>query len=108
MDAATRTRYINGFLTSGYLKDGIIVGTTIAIFALFAYVYLYLKPTVVLPPRDWVTPCPNRWSYDPDTDYCTPQYSTPCKSFMSSSYTDPEQRCDIAKACGTSWKGMCS
>jgi len=95
-------------IRSPMLKDSVVILTTIGVFALFAFVYLYLKPTVVLPPPGWNIPCPDRWSYDPDTDYCTPQYPTQCKSFMSSSYMDASQKCDIAKACGTSWKDICS
>jgi hypothetical protein len=89
------------------VKDALVIVVTLGVFALVAYVYLKLRPTVILPPPSMVATCPGRWSYDPDTRNCVPQYTTQCKAFDPEAYT-PVQKCDIANACGTYWKGLCT
>lgn len=89
-----------------FLKDAIVVIVTIGVFALVTYTYLKLEPTIVLP-RRWlgpVSPCPDRW-VDEDGE-CRPMYETHCNSFKPDLYRGKE--CEIARACGTSWKGLCN
>jgi hypothetical protein len=95
---------MNVILRTRSMKDAVVIVTTLGVFALIVYLYLLLKPTVILPPPSLISKCPTRWTYDPDTGDCTPQYPTQCKSFNPDAYPD---KCGIASACGTTWKGLC-
>ncbi len=89
------------------VKDAVIVVTTVAVFALATFIYLRLKPTVILPPESVISKCPSRWVYNTDTSECEPQYATQCTSFDPDKQTD-SQKCDISRSCGTTWKGLCA
>jgi hypothetical protein len=71
-------------------------------------VYLKLNPTVYLEPGGLHGQCPDRWIYRPDGGggQCWPLYETTCAPFDPSLYQGT--LCDIAKSCGTSWKGLCN
>jgi len=89
-----------------WMKDAVIVVSTLAVLALIVWAYMRLRPSVVLPHGGIVAQCPARWSRDGETGECVPQYPTQCKSFNPDTYTDA-QKCDIAQSCGTYWKGLC-
>lgn len=90
-----------------WMKDAVVVVTTVAVFALATFVYLKLRPTVVLPPESVISKCPARWLYNTDTGECVPQYATQCMAFDPDKQSDA-QKCDIARSCGTHWKGLCA
>lgn len=90
-----------------WVKDVVIIGTTLAVLALIVTGYLALKPTLVLPPPSIISKCPARWVYNPETLECEPQGSTVCKPFNPDKVSDAE-KCDIAYSCQTYWKGLCS
>ena len=90
-----------------YGKDLLVILSTLGVFALVSYVYMVLKPTVILPANTKVSTCPTRWTYDPDTKICTPQYPTKCLPFNPDRYNNRE-KCDIANSCETGWKGLCT
>jgi len=91
--------------------DTLIILLTIGIFALVVYIYLKLKPTVFLEPR-LHGQCPDRWIFRPDDrsggsgGKCWPLYETSCAAFDPALYQGT--LCDIAKSCGTTWKGLCN
>ena len=87
-------------------RDIVVICTTVGVFALITYLYFKLEPIVVIPPESIVADCPTRWLYDVDAKECRPTYSTKCKGFDPTKYSVSE-KCDIAKSCGTSWKGLC-
>ena len=88
------------------MKDAVIIVTTLAVFALITFIYIKLKPTVVIPPESAVSTCPARWVYMTEKQECQPQYPTKCKPFNPESFSDSE-KCSIVQACGTYWKGLC-
>ena len=89
-------------------KDFVIILTTTCVFAIIVYIYLdLLKPTVILKKKGCSSVCPTRWIYDEKTGFCNPVYPTSCKPFDPKTYHSVSEKCDIAKACGTSWKGLC-
>ena len=94
-------------LVQKYGKDVIIVTVTIAVFAAFVWGYLNLaNPTIVLTkPLGPVNKCPDLWIYDEEKKECRPSYQTKCKAFNPVFYQGKE--CEIAKSCGTAWKGLC-
>ena len=94
-------------LVQTYGKDMIIVTVTIAVFAAFVWGYFNLAhPTIVLTkPAGPVNRCPDLWIYDEEKTECRPSYHTQCKPFNPVFYEGKE--CEIAKSCGTSWKGLC-
>lgn len=73
-------------------------------FALFVYVYLIIRPTIVLSPNLEHSGCPDRWLEV--NGECVPQYETNCKAYNPLLYKG--QECEIAQSCGTSFKGLCS
>ena len=85
------------------MKDLFIVVITLGVFALFSYIYLVkLQPIVYIQP--WKrNPCPDLWSFDGEN--CNPTYETTCHPFNPKNYKGNE--CEIAKTCGTGWKGFC-
>ena len=89
-----------------WLKDAIVIATTIGVAILVGFLYMKLKPTVVIPPPGVVSKCPARWSFNVATGECEPQYSTKCLAFNPDKVSDKE-KCDIVQACGTYWKGLC-
>ena len=89
-----------------WMKDAVIIVTTLAVFALITFIYIKLKPTVVIPPESAVSTCPARWVYMTEKQECQPQYPTKCKPFNPESFSDSE-KCSISQACGTYWKGLC-
>lgn len=89
-----------------WMKDAVIVVTTLSVFALIAFIYVKLKPTVLIPPESIISKCPARWVFMTEKKRCEPQYPTKCKPFDPDTYSDSE-KCDIARACGTYWKGLC-
>ncbi len=93
-------------LRNPWHRDIVVISTTICVFALITYLYFKLDPIVVIPPETSISDCPTRWLYDVETKECKPTYSTKCKSFNPEKYSASE-KCDIAKTCGTSWKGLC-
>lgn len=99
--------YGKAILGKPWMKDLVIVVSTLAVLGLVAFGYLKLKPTVVIPPPGVISKCPARWVFNTDTSECEPQYSTKCKAFNPNSVSDVE-KCDIVKACGTYWKGLCN
>jgi hypothetical protein len=100
---------MNGWLAflSVVGTDVLLILLTIGIFALVVYVYLKLKPTVFLEHR-LHGQCPDRWIYRPDDNggKCWPLYDTSCAAFDPALYKGT--LCDIAKSCGTTWKGLCN
>ena len=88
-------------------KDFVVIGVTIAVFAIFVWGYFNLaNPTIVLTkPAGPVNKCPDLRIYDDKKNECRPSYDTNCKPFDPDFYQG--QECDIAKSCGTSWKGLC-
>ena len=99
--------YYDKFVRAYWLKDAIVIGTTLGVFLLISFFYLWLKPTVVIPPPSVIAKCPARWSYNVDTQECEPQYSTQCLAFNPDKINDTD-KCDIVKVCGTYWKGLCN
>jgi hypothetical protein len=91
---------------SAYTKDLVVVVTTIGVFALVCWLYLKYQPVIVLSNTDMLTTCPTRWIYRVESRECAPLYPTKCMPFNPDSYS-PREKCDIAKSCGTSWKGLC-
>ena len=85
------------------LKNLFIVGVTLGTFALFSYFYLNNQPTIVMKHTTKENPCPDLWTFDGEN--CNPTYDTQCNPFNPLNYAGHE--CDIAKSCGTSWKGLC-
>lgn len=91
------------FLTM-ILKDTLVIVVTLGVFALFTYIYLVkLQPTIVMKHVESENPCPDRWSFDGSN--CNPNYETQCNPFDPLNYKGHE--CEIARSCGTSWKGLC-
>lgn len=88
------------------MKDMVIIFTTLAVSALVIFVYIKLKPIVIIPPETAISQCPSRWMYDVDSKECQPQYATQCKAFNPDQFTTKE-KCDIVTSCGTDWKGLC-
>jgi hypothetical protein len=87
-----------------FLKDMIVIIVTLGVFSLFAYAYITLRPTIFLKPSTEHSGCPDRW-IEKD-GMCTPQYQTKCQPYNPLLYAG--QECEIAAACGTSFKGMCN
>jgi hypothetical protein len=85
-------------------KDAIVVVVTLGVFALVSFVYLKLRPTIILKPDMLHGTCPDRWMMQDGE--CTPLYPTQCKAFNPEMYKG--QECEIARSCGTSWKGLCN
>jgi hypothetical protein len=112
MEAFYRNPYVKRVTDTLSLKPSVglldltTVVTTLGVFALICYIYLALKPTVVIPPPGTVSKCPSRWIYNEGTSECEPLYSTKCNAFNPDSVSNT-QKCDIVKACGTYWKGLC-
>jgi hypothetical protein len=88
-----------------YLRDFIVIGVTLGTFAVFTYFYLkVLQPTIVYEVKGGPAgDCPDLWIYEHGE--CKPTYETTCKPFDPVMQKGKE--CDIARACGTSWKGLC-
>jgi hypothetical protein len=86
------------------MKDMIVIVVTIGIFALFVYLYLIIRPTIVLSREKSFSGCPDRWLEV--NGECVPQYETQCKPYNPLLFQG--QECEIARACGTSFKGMCN
>lgn len=89
-----------------WMKDAVIIVTTLSVFALIMFIYIKIKPIVVIPPESIIAKCPSRWVFMTERAECQPQYPSKCKPFNPDSYSDSE-KCDIAKTCGTYWKGLC-
>ncbi len=87
-------------------RDMVVIFATISVFALITFIYFKLDPIVVIPAESVISDCPTRWYFDTDAKECKPTYSTKCKGFNPNQYSAKE-KCDIAKSCGTSWKGLC-
>jgi len=83
----------------------LVIVVTLGLLALVTYVYLKLKPTVLLPNSELVGKCPDRWILR-DDGKCHPTYQTTCSAFDPELYKDT--RCQIAKSCGTTWGGVCN
>jgi len=88
-----------------YGKDAVIILVTIGVFALFVWGYLNLaNPTIIITkPAGPVNCCPDLWIFK--CGECHPSYHTKCKPFDPQRYKG--QECDIARSCGTTWKGLC-
>jgi hypothetical protein len=113
--SAEMARQLGVIAMNGWLAFLSVVGTdvllillTIGIFALVVYVYLKLKPTILLEPGHLHGQCPDRWIFRPDDNAgkCWPLYETSCAAFDPALYKGT--LCDIAKSCGTTWKGLCN
>ena len=84
---------------------------TVAIWTLFwlAIAFLIYKfvinPQIVVPASLKGTPCPDRWTFS--DGMCHPNYETKCVSFDPSKLKTFEEKCNVAKKCGTDWAGMC-
>lgn len=107
MEAIFRLLGYNGGVRPLWVKDAIVIVSTLAVFLLVGFAYLSLKPTVVIPPPGVVAKCPARWIFNTDTSECEPQYSTKCKAFNPDKVSDVD-KCDIVHSCGTYWKGLCA
>lgn len=91
------------FLNSLF-KDLFVVLVTTGVFALFAYIYLdKLQPVIYVKRALKLNLCPDLWTFDGEN--CNPSYTTQCNPFNPKNYEGHE--CEIAKSCGTSWKGFC-
>lgn len=90
-----------------WMKDAVVIVTTMAVFALIAFIYVKLDPIVLIPPESIISTCPARWVYMTEKKVCEPQYPTKCKPFDPDAYPSAKEKCDIAHACGTYWKGLC-
>lgn len=97
---------LTGLVANNYplMKDIFVIMITLGIFALFVYVYLVIRPTIVLSSEGQLSGCPDRW-LEVDGE-CVPQYETNCKPYKPLLYQG--QECEIARACGTSFKGLCN
>jgi hypothetical protein len=92
-------RFLNGLF-----KDLFIILITTGVFALFAYIYLdKLQPVIYVKRTKKLNPCPDLWTFDGEN--CNPTYETQCHPFNPKNYDGHE--CEIAKSCGTGWKGFC-
>ena len=87
-----------------FWKDLLVIVVPLGVFTLFVYAYLILRPTVVLKPSIEHATCPDRW-VEKDGE-CIPQYPTKCQPYNPIFYQG--QECEIAAACGTTFKGMCN
>lgn len=86
------------------MKDLFVIGITLGVFSLFAYIYLEkLQPVIVVKRNVKLNPCPDLWIFDGEN--CNPSYETQCNPFNPKNYEGHE--CEIAKSCGTGWKGLC-
>jgi hypothetical protein len=91
------------FLNSLF-KDFFVILVTTGVFALFAYIYLdKLQPVIYVKRLKKLNPCPDLWTFDGEN--CNPTYTTQCNPFNPKNYEGHE--CEIAKSCGTGWKGFC-
>ena len=88
---------------SSVSKDILVIVVTLGVSAAFLYMYFIVRPTIVLSPDAAVSGCPDRWREI--NGECVPQYDTPCMPYRPELYKG--QECEIAKACGTSFKGLC-
>jgi hypothetical protein len=85
-------------------KDMFVILVTLGVFSLFAYMYLIkYQPIVYMKRIKKLNPCPDLWTFDGEN--CNPTYDTQCNPFNPKNYEGHE--CEIAKSCGTSWKGLC-
>ena len=88
-----------------FIQDMLVIFGTLATFAVVTAFYLSLKPTVFLEETLGHNQCPDQWVYRDEDSMCHPLYQTECVPF------NPEvlkvDRCQIAKNCGTTWKGLC-
>lgn len=120
-------------LAGSVTTDFLVVVVTLGLFALVTFVYLKLRPTILLDNTEFYGQCPDRWIFREDTHAsgsddgsppnkpgtrqgtstlstqvagkCWPTYQTTCQPFDPSMYK--ATRCDIAKSCGTTWHGLC-
>ncbi len=72
------------------------------------YKFIINPQIIVTPSASKLDTCPARWSYDPATKLCKPDYATSCKAFDPTTITTMSQACRIANSCGTNWSGFCS
>ena len=88
-----------------FMQDMLVILGTLATFAVVTAFYLALKPTVFLEETLGHNQCPDQWVYRSEDSMCHPLYQTECVPF------NPEvlkvDRCQIAKNCSTTWKGLC-
>jgi hypothetical protein len=85
-------------------KDVLVVVITLGIAALFGYIYLVkYQPIIFVKRITKQNPCPDLWIFDGEN--CNPSYDTQCNPFNPKNYKGHE--CEIAKTCGTGWKGFC-
>jgi hypothetical protein len=94
-----------------YLKDLVVVIASLTVLTIVSYFYLKLIPIVVVRPgydggadRGFRPKCPDRWIENDGV--CTPGYKTKCQPFKPELYKGKE--CEIARECGTTWKGLCN
>ena len=88
-----------------FMQDVFVILVTLGTFAAVTASYLALNPTVFLDSPIGHNQCPDQWVYRDEDSMCHPLYQTECVPF------NPEvlkvDRCQIAKNCGTTWKGLC-
>lgn len=86
------------------IRDILIVLVTLGVFISICFLYLKVRPTIVLEPTSRRAQCPDRWTFQ--DGMCVPAYETKCQPYDPVLYTGTE--CEIAEACGTSFNGVCS
>jgi hypothetical protein len=84
-----------------YVKTVTVSLVTVAIL-LVLYKFLF-NPQVL--PVMTNAQCPDNWVYKGTV--CSPEYKTNCAPFDPKDITSPAQACNIARSCGTGWKGTC-
>lgn len=84
---------------------------TILFTVLFLAVYkLLVNPQLVLTVDvTKMAKCPDAWTYSGTSQMCEPNYKTQCLAFNPelSSLNTAISKCNIARACGTTWSGVC-
>lgn len=89
--------------------------STIALTILFTVVFLVVYKLVVNPQIvltvdvTKMAKCPDGWTYSVTSQMCEPNYKTHCLPFNPelSSLNTAVSKCNIARACGTTWSGFC-
>jgi hypothetical protein len=89
--------------------------STVALTAVFTIIFLVaykmiVNPTVVirLDPTQ-ASKCPDNWTYDTVGKLCRPNSKSSCMPFDpdASTIQTASAKCNLARACGTTWNGMC-
>ena len=87
------------------------VALTILFTVIFLVIYkLVINPQVVLIfNASQASKCPDNWTYDSVGKLCRPNIAGTCMPFDpdASTIQTASAKCNLARACGTTWNGMC-